>query len=386
MPKVLFGVTIPLTANAFLRDQLTELAKQGWEVHLVTSPGEGFERLNELTNVHLHSIAMKRAPSFISDCKSLIKWMGLIKEIKPDLVVASTPKAGLLGMIAAHIRRTPTRLYHVRGLRAEGLSGAVAKISLLSEKFAASASTHVLCDSQSLLNKMHELGLVKPNKGTVLGSGSCCGVDIERFRLPTNDERASSRASLGLTEEDIVVGFVGRLAVDKGIQELAEATRNAHELNEKLKLVLVGPVEEEDAGSLTHTLKDLAEAPWVTLTGPVTDARTAYWAFDLFCSPSYREGFPIATLEAQACGIAVITTRATGCADSIEPDLTGLLVDSHASSSLQAAIQTLVQDDSKRKAMGSAARERASHDFNMPMVQARFIDYLDQIALTSTSI
>ena len=191
---------------------------------------------------------------------------------------------------------------------------------------------------------------------------------------------------MGLTEEDIVVGFVGRLAVDKGIQELAEATRNAHELNEKLKLVLVGPVEEEDAGSLTHTLKDLAEAPWVTLTGPVTDARTAYWAFDLFCSPSYREGFPIATLEAQACGIAVITTRATGCADSIEPDLTGLLVDSHASSSLQAAIQTLVQDDSKRKAMGSAARERASHDFNMPMVQARFIDYLDQIALTSTSI
>ena len=62
MPKVLFGVTIPLTANAFLRDQLTELAKQGWEVHLVTSPGEGFERLNELTNVHLHSIPMTRAP------------------------------------------------------------------------------------------------------------------------------------------------------------------------------------------------------------------------------------------------------------------------------------------------------------------------------------
>ncbi len=386
MPKVLFGVTIPLTANAFLRDQLTELAKQGWEVHLVTSPGEGFERLNHLTDVHLHSIAMKRAPSLISDCKSLIKWMRLIKEIKPDLVVASTPKAGLLGMMAARIRKTPTRLYHVRGLRAEGLSGAVAKISLISEKLAASAATHVLCDSKSLLKKMHELGLVKPNKGTVLGAGSCCGVDIERFRPPTNDERAASRASLGLTEEDIVIGFVGRLAVDKGVQELAEAARNAHELNANLKLVLVGPLEEEDSGALSQTLKELADSPWVTLTGAVTDARPAYWAFDMFCSPSYREGFPIAILEAQACGLAVITTRATGCSDSIDPGITGLLVNSHDSSSLQAAIQTLVQDASARKTMGAAARQRTTNEFNMPMVQARFVDYLDQIALTSRSV
>ena len=386
MRKVLFGVTVPVTANSFLREQLTELAKQGWEVHLVTSPGEGFDRLQELEGVHLHSIPMKRAPSVIGDFKSLTEWTRLIKEIKPDLVVASTPKAGLLGMIAARIRKTPTRLYHVRGLRAEGLSGAVAKISLLSEKLAASSATHVLCDSRSLLKKMHELGLVKPNKGTVLGSGSCCGVDIERFRPPTNDERTSSRASLGLTEEDIVVGFVGRLALDKGIQELGEATRSAHELNAHLKLVLVGPVEEEDSGALSQTLKELAEAPWVTLTGPVTDARTAYWAFDMFCSPSYREGFPIAILEAQACGLAVITTRATGCADSIDPDITGLLVNSHDSSSLQAAIQTLVEDASTRKTMGAAARKRASDEFNMPMVQARFVDYLDQIALTSRSV
>ena len=113
MPTVLFGVTIPLTANAFLRDQLTELATQGWKVHLVTSPGEGFERLHELEGVQLHSIAMKRAHSVIADFKSLIEWTHLIKEIKPDLVVASTPKAGLLGMIAARIRKTPTRLYHV---------------------------------------------------------------------------------------------------------------------------------------------------------------------------------------------------------------------------------------------------------------------------------
>lgn len=385
MPTVLFGVTIPLTANSFLRDQLTELAQQGWEVHLVTSPGEGFERLKELTGIHLHSIAMKRAPSLISDLKSLIEWTRLIKRINPDLVVASTPKAGLLGMIAARIRETPTRLYHVRGLRAEGLSGAIATISLLSEKLAASAATHVLCDSESLLKKMNELGLVKVNKGTVLGAGSCCGIDIEHFRPPTDHERARNRASLGLAENDIVLGFVGRLAVDKGIQELAEAARNVHELNENLKLVLVGPVEHEDAGELAHTLRELADAPWVTLTGSVADTRTYYWAFDLFCLPSYREGFPIATLEAQACGLAVITTRATGCADSIKPDVTGLLVNCQDSPNLQFAIQELAAEPLQRKAMGASARERARVEFNMPLVRARFIDYLEQIALTSTS-
>jgi glycosyltransferase involved in cell wall biosynthesis len=289
-------------------------------------------------------------------------------------------------MIAARMRKTPTRLYHVRGLRAEGLNGVVAKISLLSEKFAAAAATHVLCDSKSLLKKMHDLGLVKANKGTVLGAGSCCGVDIERFRPPTNDERTSSRASLGLSEDDIVIGFVGRLAVDKGIKELAEAAGQAYELNQNVKLVLVGAVEFEDAGALRETLEELRDAPWATLTGPVTDTRSTYWAFDFFCSPSYREGFPIAILEAQASGLAVITTKATGCLDSIEPDITGLLVNAQDSSSLQSEIQELEDNQSKRKAMGAAARERAKSEFNMPMVQARFIDYLDEIALASTSV
>lgn len=385
MSTVLFGVTIPLTANAFLRDQLTELAKQGWDVHLVTSPGEGYERLHELEGVHLHAIAMKRAPSVISDFKSLIEWTRLIKEIKPDLVVASTPKAGLLGMIAARIRKTPTRLYHVRGLRAEGLSGVVAKVSLFSEKLAASAATHVLCDSASLLKKMHELGLVKPNKGTVLGAGSCCGVDVERFRPPNEGERRNSRASFGMNDDDLVIGFVGRLAIDKGIKELKVACEEAQQLNEHLKLVLVGPVEQEDAGALTRTLKELGDAPWATLTGPVTDTHPAYWAFDLFCSPSYREGFPIAILEAQACGLPVITTNATGCSDSIDPETTGLLVNIQDPSSLRIAIEAMVEDPSTMKDMGAAARERAIREFNMPMIQARFIGYLEEIALTSIS-
>jgi glycosyltransferase involved in cell wall biosynthesis len=91
-------------------------------------------------------------------------------------------------------------------------------------------------------------------------------------------------------------------------------------------------------------------------------------------------------LEAQACGLAVITTKATGCLDSIEPDTTGLLVNARDVSSLHSAIQELEDNQSKRKTMGAAARKRAMSEFNMTMVQARFIDYLDEIALASTSV
>jgi glycosyltransferase involved in cell wall biosynthesis len=386
MRKVLFGVTIPLTANAFLSEQLVELAKQGWDVHLAVSPVDGYQQLLALEGVHVHPIPMKRGPSLFADLRSLVSWLRLIKQLRPNLVVASTPKAGLLGMLSSRIQKTPVRLYHVRGLRAEGLEGLMARISLFSEKIAISSATDVLCDSKSLLVKMRELQLLPSNGGIVLGEGSCNGVDIEHFRPPTNDERATSRAKLQLSDDDIVIGFVGRLAVDKGIKELVQAAGNAHECNQNVKLVLVGAVELEDADVLRETLEELHDSPWATLTGPITDPRSTYWAFDLFCSPSYREGFPIAILEAQASGLAVITTRVTGCVDSIEPDITGLLINARDSARLQSAIQKLEGNQSKRIIMGAAARKRAMSEFNMPMVQARFIDYLDEIALASRSI
>jgi len=386
MRKVLFGVTIPLTANAFLSEQLVELAKQGWDVHLAVSPVDGYQQLLALEGVHVHPIPMKRGPSFFADLRSLVSWLRLIKQLRPNLVVASTPKAGLLGMLSSRIQKTPVRLYHVRGLRAEGLEGLMARISLFSEKIAISSATDVLCDSKSLLVKMRELQLLPSNDGIVLGEGSCCGVDVDRFRPPTSEERLISRAKLGLGEKDFVIGFVGRLAIDKGIRELVTAVGLLFRSNPEVKLVLVGPIEQEDVREISTFLREIESAPWAILTGPQDDTASSYWAFDLFCSPSYREGFPVAILEAQAAGVPVVTTHATGCTDSISPGITGLLVDPRDASMLSEAIERLMRDRALMNSMSNSARERTTHQFNKTMVQERFIQYLEPLTLNSGAI
>lgn len=379
----MFGVTIPLTANAFLSEQLVELARQGWDVHLAVSPIDGYQHVLQLKGVHVHPIPMKRGPSLISDVRSLVSWLRLIKRLKPNLVVTSTPKAGLLGMLSARIRKTPVRLYHVRGLRAEGLEGLMAKVSLFSEKIAINSATDVLCDSNSLLVKMRELQLLASNEGTVLGEGSCCGVDTYRFRPPTLEERMISRSKLGLNEKDFAIGFVGRLVSDKGIRELSTAVESLSGNNPEIKLVLVGPKEHEDAEEMSIFFKKMESKPWTILPGSQADTSSTYWAFDLFCSPSYREGFPVAILEAQASGLPVVTTNATGCSDSISSGITGLLVDPRDVSALSEAIKTLMDDKALMNSMSSTARNRTTQLFSKEIVQERFIHYLEEITLNS---
>lgn len=374
MPRVLFGVTVPVTAQAFLRDQLTELAERGWDVHLVTSPDEGFELLTDLPGVTLHAIPMRRPAAPVDDARSLARWRRLIRRLRPDMVVVSTPKAGLLGMIAARVARVPVRLYHIRGLRAEGLSGPAARISLASERLAIACSTDVLVDSPSLLRTLRKRGLLRSDQGVVLGAGSCCGVDTGRFRPPTATEREHARAEFGLGDEDLVVGFVGRLAVDKGVPELIEATERARQAEPRLRLLLVGPLEDVDA--LGVQVQRLQASDWAVVPGALSDPLAAYWACDVFCLPSHREGFPISPLEAQACGLPVITTTATGCIDSIAPHGTGIAIAPGSVGQLQAAISSLAADPAGARRMGADARARVVDQFDQVDVRTRFVDYV----------
>ncbi|MHB1066470.1 MAG: glycosyltransferase family 4 protein [Candidatus Nanopelagicales bacterium] len=374
MPRALFGVTVPMTAQAFLTDQLVALAERGWDVHLVTSPDDGFDRLGDLPGVTVHGLPMKRPPAPLQDARSLLAWMRLVKRLRPDVVVASTPKAGLLGMVSARQAKVPVRLYHVRGLRSEALSGLVATVSRVSERLAIACSTDVLCDSPTLRSALRRLGLLRLDQGVVLGAGSCCGVDAAHFVPAGPGERSSARASLGLDDSAFVLGFVGRLSVDKGIPELIRAMRDAHAADPRVRLVLVGPLE--DAGELAREVEQLASSDWALVTGPIADPRDAYWAFDAFCLPSHREGFPIAPLEAQACGLPVVTTDATGCIDSIEPGVTGLAVAVGSPNQLAEAILSLAGDPGRARAMGRAGRERVLRDFGQDDVRRRFLDHL----------
>ena len=373
MARILFGVTVPMTAEAFLKPQFKALQLQGWDVHLACSPDPGFESLQKIEGICLHAIPMKRNPSPIKDLLSLYEWHKLVRTIKPDMIVGSTPKAALLAMLAGKWNKVAARVYHARGFRAEGLAGLPRKVSLLAEKITARNASAVVCDSDSLRTELICAGILKQSKVGVLGFGSCCGVDINHFRPASREEHLTARSNLGINDRDFVVGFVGRIAVDKGINELMSAVKNARQKANDIILVLVGPLEDASLGERIS-----ANSEFISYVGSLADPRTAYWAFNCFVLPSYREGFGQSSLEAQACGIPTIVSNATGVRDSVPPNAPLPLVRVHDSRSITESICSLYADGSLRYESASLGREWVQNNFDSRQVVTRFNDYLIQ--------
>lgn len=377
MPRVVFAVTVAMTAQAFLRDQATALAARGWRVDIVCAPDDGtdsFVRLQDLVGVTIHPLAMERTLAPLSDLRAYRAWLRILRDLDPDVVIASTPKASLLALLAARRVGTPTRIFHVRGLRSEGLGGILGLLTRWSERAAIRASTDVLVDSPSLLDTMRRVGLLEPGQGRVLGDGSCCGVDVAWFRPPSPDEREQARSTFGLGHDDIAVGFIGRIAPDKGVRELVDAAINAHTEDPRIRLVLIGT--REDSGELDAALDLVDRQAWAHRLPRTPDPRTAYWALDTLALPSYREGFPITPLEAQACGVPVITTDATGCIDAVVDETTGIIVPARSATPLAAAILRMARHPAERVTMGRNGRSWTLEKFRSEDVRDRFLDYV----------
>lgn len=356
--KIVFAVTVPFTANAFLIPQIQHLITRGHDVHLLTAPEPGFDALTQIPGLSVHKVAMQRDPAGWKDFNSLVAFIRVLRKIEADLIVYSTPKAGLLGALAGWFTRIPIRVYHLRGLRLEGLTGMQKVIAALAENTSAALAESIVCDSPSLSSAANQLYFMTPTKRVVLGNGSACGVDTSKFRPNQNEFANQMRKRLKL-ENTLTVGFIGRIHKDKGVVDLISACSLLREEVENLALLLVGPIEDEALDSIIRGQK----YEWIRYCDAVSDTSQYFNLLHIFCLPSVREGFPIATLEASASEIPVITSDATGCVDSVVPGVTGLCVPKNDIPALTDALRLLANDEKMRRRMGRAARRWAVENY-----------------------
>ncbi|MFW6116156.1 MAG: glycosyltransferase family 4 protein [bacterium] len=379
--NLVYIVTSALSADVLLRGQLNALRNDGFEVTVIASPHPRMREVAKREGVTVVQISMEREISFPKDLLSLYRLASALRRLNPDIVNASTPKAGVLGMVAAKMVRVPARVYQQRGLRLQTATGFKYQVLLHAERMAAACAHYVVCNSDSLRQACVRLAIADASKTKVLGVGSGNGVDTTRFRpdAAPSSLRQARRRELGIPAQSPVVGFVGRLTRDKGIVDLIDAFDRVSLRFPQTYLLLVGPLDHRHRLPL-ETLSRLEKDPRIVVTGYVKDTPLHYSLMDVLVIPSYREGLPNAPLEAAACGVPVVGFRATGTVDVVRHGETGYLVPLGNSAQLGQRILSLLENCELRLAMGHNGREWVRTTFDSPIVWRRWIRFYREIA------
>ncbi|WKA53863.1 glycosyltransferase family 4 protein [Planococcus shixiaomingii] len=362
--KVIHAVTSSISLN-LMRGQLNYLQSQGYEVKVISSEGEPAKDFEEEEGVSVLRVNMEREISLVKDFKSLMQCIKVMRKEKPDIVTAGTPKAGLLVTLAAYICGVPIRIYKVRGLRMETATGIKRQILLTAEKISAASATHVLAVSPSLKQRVVELGIAPDNKVVILGKGSSNGFKLERFqKTEVLQERiAEKRKEYGLTEKHIVLGFVGRMTKDKGIEEMVEAFLELQKAHANLRLLIIGNYEEGDPVS-EKVKQEVISNPNIIHAGFQKDPVPFYYLMNIFVFLTKREGFGNVSIEAALTGLPVIASNVTGAKDTIIDGKTGYLVDVTSNKDITEKINSLVSNSELRNQMALNGKKWAEENFS----------------------
>jgi len=380
---VLYGFTASLSVR-FCEGHSSALLKHGIETVVVSSPGSELVEIARRERLRTFPVAMHREIAPLADLVSLCKLWRVLQRVLPSISNFGTPKAGLLGGIAAKVAGVPCRIYTMHGLRLETATGVKRRLLLATERIACRCAHRVVCVSPSLRARAIELGLTTPEQSLVLSQGTCNGVDVEHYLAAANNQSAAAslRQSLLLPDEVPVVGFVGRFTRDKGIVELLEAFDRLRAEIPNLYLLLVGDFEDGDPVPLATRMRIEQDAQIIN-AGFVNDTAPYYPLMDVLALPTYREGFPGVPLEAGVAGKPVVATRATGAVDSVIDEVTGLLVPVGDSAALAAALERLLKDPTLRQEMGTAAQERVMRDFRQrDVIDALIKEYCNLLSST----
>lgn len=378
-PHLVIGITHSQTCIV-LTGRLRALREAGFRVTLISSPGPLCNRIARSEEIGLVPLSMARGAAPLRDLWAFVRLCRVLRELRPDMAEFSTPKAGLLGMLAARLCGVPIRIYLLRGLKLEGCKGLKRRLLLSCERLTVMLAHVVLCNSESLRAEALRLKIAARGKLRVLGDGSSNGVHVERF----SPGPSKVRRQLGIPAEALVIGFAGRLTRDKGIPELIAAFHSIVQQEREAHLLLVGWYDVSDDEIDGSMRLRIANHPRIHLTGFVPDVAPYYRVMDMMVLPTWREGFPNAVLEAAATAIPVITTMCTGSRDSVIPEVTGLLIPPGYPEAICEAVLKLARDPARRRRMGLAARawvlKHFAHDRVLGLVTSYYIGLLNPAA------
>lgn len=374
-PKVAVVLTSVLQVRFFLMPHLRALAER-YDVTLILKDDHPdlLAHLDLPLKVVIAPIERPIRP--IQDLQGLLFLIRLFWRERFDLVHTLAPKAGLLGMLAAWLTRTPVRWHTFQGEAWASRTGLMRWLLRTSDRLVSGLATHVTTVSPSERELLIEEGILSREKSCVLANGSIGGVDLERFK-PDTERRLSLRAELGLRPEDVLFLYLGRLNVDKGLLELAQAFAQLASEQHHVHLRFVGPDEEGMQERLAPLLTSCADR--VSFAAYTPRPEDSMQAADILVLPSYREGLPVVIIEAAGLQVPAIASRIYGTIDALKDQETGLLFTVRDVNDLLKQMRLLASNAELRERLGRQARARVEQTFDQQLVIKAFLDYYEQL-------
>lgn len=364
--KIARIVTVPIAfvhIKAFL---LFLKNKPEVSVELISSDGLYRDVIKRDLNLDINILPIKREISLFSDLRSLFDLIMKFFSEDYQIIHSSTPKAGLLVAIAGIFFPRAIKIHTFTGqrwatIKSKPLKGLLKKLDWLIIKL----NNQCYADSHSQIKFLISEGVALENEIKCINLGSYGGIDTTRFdNLLYPDAHVKLCSEIKCSADSVLFLFIGRLTKDKGVEELILAFELAQKKMNNIELVLVGPFEAEVDQLTEEVFKKIQINRNIHQLGFKSNPEFYFSGSDVFCLPSYREGFGTVVLEAAACEVMTIGTRIPGLVDSVVDGETGLLVELKNIQELSQAMIRVVEDKELRLKLSRNAKVRASKEFD----------------------
>ena len=369
--KICFVVSAPITAKAFLIKHFEYLSKE-FDITLVAN----FETQADFEVPFVKNtkhIAIHRSINPLKDFLALIQLYFFFKKESFHVVHSVTPKAGLLAMTAAWISRIPIRIHIFTGQVWHTQVGLKKQFLKFLDRLLVWFTTHILVDGQSQRQFLITNKIITDKNSKVLGKGSISGVDVQKFN-PSSEIRNLYRAQLNFQHNDIVFAFLGRMNTDKGILDLAKAFQKLHADFPNVKLLLIGFDEEQ----MQEKIRQI-QTENIIYFGPTPKPQEVLQAADVFCLPSYREGFGTSVIEASLLELPIICSDTYGLAETIIENKTGLRHEVKNVDQLYNQMKLLVQNEETRTVLGKNGRQYVLEHFSADEISLQWLTFYKDI-------
>ena len=367
--------TTPLIVNFFLRGNLAALASR-YDVTLILNLDDPNRPNLEGIDLRVVPVRIERKISLFRDIVALVRLVKIFLATDFHVIHSVAPKAGLLAMIAAWIARVPVRIHTFQGEAWATRSGFMRFLLKGADCIVACLATHVLVVSASEQAFLVEQGILSRGQSRVLANGSISGIDVARFR-PDAGIREEARRKLGLHDADFLFLFLGRVARDKGVLDLANAFAAITVEFPQVQLLIVGPDEDCLQQEIRKCAGDAAAK--LRFFGITDKPECVLAAADVICLPSYREAFGMVILEAAAMRIPAVASRIYGITDAVVEGKTGLLHEPRNVYDLAVQMKNLISDADLRRRLGDAAYARVHQEFRSELVIEALLKFYDHV-------